>query len=92
MARNSPGGQHRSPSAGHPGADPIREAEMVAIAEALSDPEGRRTGLTGLELQESVNAQSWSPGRFAAALQHAVATGAVVELGDGRYAMFDPHP
>jgi hypothetical protein len=76
----------------HPGADPIREAELVAIAEALSDPEGRRTGLTAAALRDRVNARSWSPGRFAAALHHAVATGAVIELGDGRYAMFDPHP
>ncbi len=92
MARNSPRGQDRFRSVGHPGADPIREAEMVAIAEALSAPEGRRTGLTGPELRESMNAQNWSPGRFAAALRHAVATGAVLELDDGRYAMFDPHP
>lgn len=76
----------------HPGADPIREAELVTIAEALSDPEGRRTGLTAAELQERVNAQSWSPGRFVAALHHAVVTGTVLELGNGRYAMFGPHP
>lgn len=92
MARSRPGGQDQPPFAGHPGADPVREAEVVAIAEALSDPEGRRTGLTHPELQERVNARSWNPGRFAAALRHAVATGAVVELGNGRYAMFDPHP
>lgn len=91
MTGSTPGRQ-APPSAAHPGADPIREAELVAIADALSDPEGRRTGLTGSELRERVNARDWSPGRFAAALRHAVATGAVVDLGDGRYAMFDPHP
>lgn len=80
------------PTVGHPGADPIREAELVAIAEALSHPEGRRTGLTAAELRRRVDADTWSPGRFSAALRHAVATGAVIELGNGRYAMFDPHP
>ncbi len=80
------------PTAGHPGADPIREAELVAIAEALSHPEGRRTGLTATELKQRVGGDTWSPGRFSAALRHAVTTGAVVELGNGRYAMFDPHP
>ena len=80
------------PSAGRPGADPIREAELVAIADALSHPEGRRTGLTAAELRNRVDADTWSPGRFSAALHHAVTTGTVVELGDGRYAMFGPHP
>lgn len=42
--------------------------------------------------QDPGNAQSWRPGRLAAASRHAVATGAVLELGDGRYAMYDPHP
>lgn len=92
MTGSTPGRQEQPPRVAHPGADPIREAELVAIAEALSDSEGRRTGLTGPELRERVNAQHWSPGRFAAALDHAVATGAVLDLGDGRYAMFDPHP
>lgn len=92
MARSRSGGHDQRPFAGHPGADPIREAEVVAIAEALSGPEGRRCGLTSPELQKRVNAHSWNPGRFAAALSHAVATGAVLELDDGRYAMYDPHP
>lgn len=74
------------------GADPLREAELVAIVDALRDPQARQYGLLRAELRHRLGADSWEPGRFGAALRHAVATGVVLELTAGRYALADPHP
>lgn len=83
---------HHRASAAHPGADPLRDAELVAIVDALRDPRARREGLTRSELRERLGAGSWEPGRLAPALRHAVATGLVLEIDLGRYAFADPHP
>ncbi|HEX2298188.1 MAG TPA: hypothetical protein VHH34_06680 [Pseudonocardiaceae bacterium] len=77
--------------AGYPGADPLRDAELVAIVDALRDPAARRVGVTRPELRERLGA-AVEPGRFSPALRHAIATGLVLEVGFGRYALADPHP
>lgn len=74
------------------GADPLREAELVAIVDALRDPQSRRHGLPRAELRHRLGAESWEPGRFGAALRHAMSTGLVLETVPGRYALADPHP
>ncbi|MGH4025856.1 MAG: hypothetical protein ACRDRV_14870 [Pseudonocardiaceae bacterium] len=78
--------------AGYPGADPLRDAELVAIVDALRDPAARRDGVTRTELRERLGADVFEPGRFSPALRHAIATGLVLEIGFGRYALADPHP
>ncbi|HEX2301710.1 MAG TPA: hypothetical protein VHH34_24930 [Pseudonocardiaceae bacterium] len=85
-----PGGPARA--AADPGADPLREAELVAIVDALRDPQSRQHGLLRAELRQRLGADTWEPGRFGAAVRHAVATGLVLELAPGRYALADPHP
>lgn len=65
---------------------------MVAIVDALRDPLARRQGLTHAELRERLGAHRWEPGRLPPALRHAVATGVVLEIALGRYALADPHP
>lgn len=74
------------------GADPLREAELVAIVDALRDPQSRQYGLPRAELRHRLGADTWEPGRYGAALHHAVVTGLVLELAPGRYALADPHP
>lgn len=81
----------RRGSVAYPGADPLRDAELVAIVDALRDPLARRQGLTHAELRERLGAATLAPGRFSPALRHAIATGLVIEIALGRYALVDPH-
>ena len=87
-ARSAPG----RAEVAYPGADPLRDAELVAIVDALRDPWARHSGLTHAELRERLGADTFQPGRFSPALRHAIATGLVLEIGFGRYALADPHP
>jgi MFS family permease len=61
--------------------DPERDRELGALLEAL------RTGpLERSELQARAGAHDWAPGRFAAALHHGLATGALLPDGpDGSH-------
>lgn len=86
-ARGKPGR-----AAASSGADPLREAELVAIIDALRDPQSRQHGLPRVELRHRLGAEAWEPDRFGAALRHAVATGLVLEIAPSRYALADPHP
>ncbi len=58
--------------------DPRREADLGAVLQALAGGELRRA-----ELAARVGAGEWDPGRLDAVVAHGVASGVLVEAGDG---------
>ncbi len=68
------------------------DAELVVIADALAGPAELRGGLSTAQLRRRVGGDTWAPGRFAAALREAMATGLLQEIGPDRFALTAPHP
>lgn len=58
--------------------DPQRETRLGAVLQALA-----AGPLSGGELAARVGAADWGPGRLDAVVAHGVATGVLLETGDG---------